>query len=115
MQVQTQFLSSQGAVDIVLQAGPSTTNFSSSWSLLSILFERKKVNAIDIFVEAIYAGRTYQIDRLQATAEKYFRFPNDRVPFPFYVDPNTVVVFRTSGTADAAEDQSVIVQWSQAQ
>jgi len=99
-----------GAANLTLMGGPQ---FGSPFYLLSILYQRAKTDAINIFVECIYKGNSLTIDSLGNTGEKKYVFPNSRVPYPIALPDGARIVFRTTGTVAADELQGVLVQYAQ--
>ena len=106
---QSEFQNQKGAVDINLTAGPQ---WASSYDLLSIMYIRKRTEAINIFVEVIAGGQLFVIDRVLGTGDTSYVFPNQRVPYKIALSNGMKIIFRTENVSAGDEDHSVIVQWA---
>jgi len=109
-QIQTDFQAKTGANQMDLLAGPVV---ASPYVVHSILYQRKKTEAINIIVEAVGGGKVFTIDRVLGTGNTHYVFPNARVPNPIALSNGFKVRFRTENVSAADEDHAVAVQWAE--
>jgi len=108
-QIQTASQIKTGANNLDLLGGPE---WSSPFTLHSILYQRTKTEAIDIIIEAVVNGRSLVIDRVLGTGDTYYVFPNQRVPYPISLGNGFKIRFRTDKVTAGDEDHGVFIQWA---
>jgi len=97
-----------GAGDLVKLAGARYHPFR----LATVLWERKEIDAVDIFLEVVDGDRIYKIDEVLGCICKFYAWPNSASPREIYLVPDMRVRFRVIG-AQAAENQSVFLTWAE--
>lgn len=108
-QIQTTSQIETGATNLNFLSGP---DWGSPWVLHSLLYQRKKTEAIDIIVEVIANGRALLLDRVLSTGDTFYVFPNYRVPNPIALSNGMKVRFRTDKVTAGDEDHGAFVQWA---
>ncbi len=83
-----------------------------SFSLRTLIWQRKNAGAVDLFLEMIDGDRVYVIDSVLATTSKSYVFPNARTPNKVDMVRSQKYRFRTSGSL-AGEDQSTDTVWAE--
>lgn len=106
MAIQTDFGAANGA-DLSFVSNMGLTGTPSC--LRSILYERSGVAGINIIVKVLYNGKEYVIDKVSGTTERFYVFPNQRVPNPIDLHEKAKVAFVTEGVA--AGTHSVMINW----
>jgi len=97
-----------GAGDFSLVAGARYHPFR----LATILWERKNVTPVDIFVEVLDGDKVYGVDQVLGCTCKLYAWPNSASPFHIYLVPGMQVRFRVTG-AVAGEVQSAVIVWAE--
>lgn len=108
-QVQQEFTVTSGANNLEFLGGPQ---YASPFNLLSVLYQRTKTEAIDMFLEVVAGGQVFTIDAVRSSGDLYYVFPNVRVPNVMALSNGCKVRFRTANVADASEKQSLLVNWA---
>ena len=89
-------------------AGPQ---FASPFILQSIVWNRVSTNGINIVVSALSNGTVYDIDRVTGLTDRFYVFPNIRVPHPLAFNEDCRIIFSTVG--EVSDLQQVLINWSQ--
>lgn len=96
------------AGDFVLEAGARYHPFR----LATILWERKLITPVDIFIEVLDGDKVYGVDQVLGCTCKLYSWPNSASPFHVCLVPPMRVRFRVTG-AVAGEDQSAVIVWAE--
>jgi len=82
------------------------------YRLTTVLWERLKVNAVDIHLELLDGDKVYTIDQYLACTDKYYTWPNEDSPCPLTFVPDQRVRLRVTGAIDG-EVQSAVIVWAE--
>ncbi len=96
-------------------AGEFTMVFGARYHpfrLATVLWERKEIDPVDIYVEVLDGDKVYAIDEVIGCVCKKYAWPNSAAPSLLYLVPDMQVRFRVTG-AQAAEEQSVLAVWAE--
>lgn len=82
------------------------------YRLATVLWQRKEIDPVDIFLEVLDGDRVYAVDQVIGCTCKLYAWPNSASPFHICLVPDMRVRFRVTG-ALAAEEQSAVIVWAE--
>jgi len=100
------FLAGEG--EFVMEAGARYHPFR----LATVLWQRKNVNAVDLFLEIVDGDQIFTIDEYLTSTDKHYSWPNEDSPCQLSLVPAQRVRLRVKG-ATATEIQSAVIVWAE--